>query len=174
MGYYIDAISDVLGGACLVLGCLFHFYKQRPFPSTPIRSNICLSSSTSDGGSEETELMILNVEDDQSSPGIHSPSTTINEINNNNLFETKKKIVLTLILFSLRYGLSAIFWDRNVHAYEDLLDSKADTLQKQVRIIFNLINYELLFFLLLGFTIKYITFSINYIDILFMEIFMCT
>jgi len=128
LGYYIDAISDVLGGTCLVLGCLFHFYKQRPFRSTPIRS----SSSTSDGGSEETELMILNIEDDQSSPGIHSPSTTINEINNN-LFETKKNIVLTLILFSVRYGLSAFFWDRNVHAYEDLLDSKVDTLQKQVR-----------------------------------------
>jgi len=38
---------------------------------------------------------------------------------------------MTLLFFSFRYLLAAIFWDRNVHAYEDLLDSKPDTLQQQ-------------------------------------------
>jgi hypothetical protein len=86
-----------------------------------MRSNIFSSSSINDGENEE-----INLEDNQS-------SSTINEINNN-LFETKERIILTLVLFSVRYSLSAIFWDRNVHAYEDLLDSKSNTLQKQVRI----------------------------------------
>ena len=134
-GYYVDAISDVLGGACLILGCLFYFYKQRPFRSITTRSNICSSSAASDGGSEETDLMILNLEDEQSSPRIHSPVTIPINDTNNHLLETKEMIFITLALFSLRYSLAAIFWDRNVHAYEDLLDSRAKTPQQQVRII---------------------------------------
>jgi hypothetical protein len=78
-------------------------------------------------------MMILNLEDEQTSSRSHSPATTVNEINNN-LFETKQTIFITLVLFSLRYSLAGMFWDRHVHAYEDLLDSKADTPQQQVRI----------------------------------------
>lgn len=127
-GYYVDVVSDILGGTCLILGCLFYFYKQRPFRSISLRSNL----SSNNIGIEETDSLILNLESDQSSPRLQSPSVTkINEINNH-LFETKGKIVLTLGLFAVRYALAASFWDRNVHAYEDLLDSKLDTLQKQV------------------------------------------
>jgi len=136
VGYYVDAFSDVLGGACLIIGCLLYFYKQRPFRSITTRSNVCPSSSASDGGSEETDLMILNLEDDQSSPHSHSPT---NETTNHFL-ETKETIFITLLFFSIRYSLAAIFWDRNVHAYEDLLDSRANTPQQQVRINFKFIK----------------------------------
>jgi hypothetical protein len=74
--------------------------------------------------------MIINIDDDQSSSRIHSPSTT-NEVHNH-LLETKESIFITLVLFSLRYSLAGMFWDRFVHAYEDLLDSKADTSMQQV------------------------------------------
>lgn len=119
-GYYVDAISDILGGTCLILGCFFYFYKQRPIRSISIRSN----SNSLSNETDETDLLILNLEHDSS-------STTNNELNNN-LFETKRTIFLTLLLFSLRYILAAYFWDRYVHGYEDLLDTKLNTLQEQV------------------------------------------
>lgn len=129
-GYYVDAFSDILGGVCLILGCLFYFYKQKPFRSTSPRTNVCLSSSASDGGNEETDMMILNLEDDQTSSRIDSP---IGSQTDNNLLETKRTIFLTLLFFSVRYSLAAMFWDRNVHAYEDLLDSTVTTAQEKVR-----------------------------------------
>ena len=94
-----------------------------------------------------------------------------NYIKMNNLLETKKRIFISLSLFSLRYSLAGMFWDRNVHAYEDLLDSYTDKTKQQVRNYF--IKFNILYFLFLGFTIKYSSFSINNINILFMEIFKC-
>lgn len=138
-GYYVDAVSDILGGTCLILGCLFYFYKQRPFRSSPSRTNLCLSSSASDGGSEETDMTMLNLEDDQSSSRMHSPTTTTTTTTNNtdnNLLETKRTIFMTLLFFSIRYSLAAMFWDRDVHAYEDLLDSQPMTVQEKVRLFF--------------------------------------
>lgn len=133
-GYYVDAFSDILGGTCLILGCLFYFYKQRPLRTIPARANVCLSSAASDGGGEETDMMILNLEDEQPPSRSHSPAApTVNEINNN-LVETKNAIFNTLLLFSVRYSLAGMFWDRHVQAYEDLLDSKAYTPQQEVRI----------------------------------------
>lgn len=133
-GYYVDVISDVLGGTCLIIGCLLYLYKQRPFcPSKPLittRTNKYPSSSASDEGSDETDLTVLNLEDDQASLLIHSQSKKIDT--NSTLFETKLTIFVSLALFSLRYIFAAIFWDRNVHAYEDLLDSQVDTLQEKV------------------------------------------
>jgi hypothetical protein len=139
-GYYVDATSDIFGGTCLILGCLFYFFKQRPFRTIPTRTNFCPSSAASDGGSEETDLMILNLEDDSTSPRTHSPSNTNGNELNNNLLETKKTIFITFLLFSIRYSLAGMCWDRFVHGYEDLLDSRADTLQQQVRNNFDLIK----------------------------------
>ncbi|CAF2921563.1 unnamed protein product [Rotaria sp. Silwood2] len=132
-GYYVDAISDILGGTCLMIGCLFYFYKQRPFRrklSIPTRSNRCLSSSASDGVSDEIDLIILNIDDGQSFSNIHSSLSKKNDTNSNTL-ETKQTIFITLALFALRYSLSAMFWDRNVHAYEDLLDSPVHLLKQK-------------------------------------------
>jgi hypothetical protein len=129
-GYYVDAFSDILGGTCLMIGCLLYFYKQRPVRTTGLsRSHICSSPSISDNGCDETDLMVLNV-DDESVTRLQLSSSN-NEISHSQL-ESKDRIFMTLVLFSLRYSLAAMFWDRNVHAYEDLLDSRADTLQQEV------------------------------------------
>ncbi|CAF1005223.1 unnamed protein product [Rotaria sordida] len=71
-GFYIDSLSDVFGGICLIIGCLLYFYKQRPFRSI------------------------------------------IHQVNQ-----------------SLSTRLTAIFWDRDVQAYEDLLDSYKDKIHQQ-------------------------------------------
>ncbi|CAF1055572.1 unnamed protein product [Adineta ricciae] len=131
-GYYVDVVSDILGGTCLIIGCLLYFYKQRPFRSIPARTNGYTSSSASDGGSEETDMMILNLEDEQSSPRIQpSPPPSTNNETTSQTLETKQTIFITLASFSLRYSLAAMFWDRDVHAYEDLLDSPAETPQQK-------------------------------------------
>jgi hypothetical protein len=108
-GYYIDAFSDILGGTCLVIGCLFYFFKQRPVRLITRRTRVNPTN-------EEIELMITDdIEDEQKLP------------------ETKERILISLSLFALRYSLAAMFWDRNVHAYEDLLDSYTDKTEQQVR-----------------------------------------
>ena len=38
--------SDILGGTCLIIGCLFYFFKQRPFRSITRRTRVKSSSST--------------------------------------------------------------------------------------------------------------------------------
>ncbi|CAF0867283.1 unnamed protein product [Rotaria sordida] len=135
-GYYVDAISDIIGGICLIIGCLLYFFKQRSFHtklSIRTHSNKYSNSSVSNEGNNETDLIILNIDDDdieaQTYSHIHSSSKTTNM--SSNLFETKQTIFITLVLFSLRYSLSAIFWNRNVHAYEDLLDSQVDLSQQK-------------------------------------------
>ena len=74
---------------------------------------------------EETDLMILNIEDKSI---------------NNDILETKERIFISLCLFALRYSLAAMFWDRDVRAYEELLDSYTDKTQQKVRKLF----YEIL------------------------------
>ncbi|CAF4084157.1 unnamed protein product, partial [Rotaria sp. Silwood2] len=126
LGFYVDALSDVLGGTCLIIGCLLYFYKQRPFRSITQQVSRSLStrlSRSSDTENEEIDLIILNIDDEQKIP-------SINDINTN-LLETKGRIFIYLGLFTIRYSLAAIFWDRNVQAYEDLLDSYKDKSQQQ-------------------------------------------
>ncbi|CAF1511402.1 unnamed protein product [Rotaria magnacalcarata] len=133
-GYYVDALSDILGGTCLIIGCLLYFYKERPFRSkstatATINSSVLPSSSASDGGGEDSDLMILNLEDDQSCSHVSS-SPRKNDLSSN-LLETKRTIFITLLVFSLRYAISAFFWDRYVRLYEELLDSQTNTLQQK-------------------------------------------
>ncbi len=118
LGYYIDAVSDILGGTCLVIGCLLYFCKHRPSRTTTNQSQTVRVSPSSD---EETDLMILNLEEEQKVPS------------NNEPLESKQRIVIGLSLFALRYALAAMFWDRNVRAYEELLDVYTDKPVQQVR-----------------------------------------
>lgn len=133
-GYYVDALSDILGGTCLIIGCLLHLYKQRPKRSNSnsnySRSRTCSSPSISDHSSEETDLMMLNVEDEFVT---RINISTNNESSTNQQLESKETIFRTLLIFSFGYSLAAMFWDRYVRAYEDLLDSRADTIQQQVK-----------------------------------------
>jgi len=120
VGYYVDALSDILGGTCLIIGCLLYFSKQRPLRLKTRQINQSLSPNEI-----VTDSMILNLEDEQKTP-------SINDINNC-IVETKETILIALGLFALRYSLSAMFWDRYVRAYEDLLDSYTNKAQQQVR-----------------------------------------
>ncbi|CAF0966066.1 unnamed protein product [Rotaria sordida] len=67
-GFYIDSLSDVFGGICLIIGCLLYFYKQRPFRSIIHQVNQSLStrlSRSNDNENEEIDLIILNIDDEQ-------------------------------------------------------------------------------------------------------------
>jgi hypothetical protein len=107
LGYYVDAFSDILGGICLVIGCLLYFYKHR--------------TVTRRVSEEEMDLMVVNLDDE---PKVAS---------NNEIIESKGRIFIALSLFSLRYLLSAVFWDRGVRGYEGLLDSYTENAQELVR-----------------------------------------
>ncbi|CAF0999343.1 unnamed protein product [Rotaria sordida] len=108
-GFYIDSLSDVFGGICLIIGCLLYFYKQRPFRSIIHQVNQSLStrlSRSNDNENEEIDLIILNIDDEQ------KKIPSINDMNNN-IFKTNGRIFIFLSLFTLRYALAAIFWDRD-------------------------------------------------------------
>ena len=102
VGYHIDAISDILGGICLMIGCSLHFWRCRP-----IRRSIRQVNRMNE---EVTDRMILNLEEE----------SQVSSSNANT--ETKRCILITLSSFALRYSLSGMFWDRNVRVYEELLD----------------------------------------------------
>jgi hypothetical protein len=57
--------------------------------------------------------------------------------NYTSLFATKENILLSVSLIGLRLALSALFWDRSVHTYQDLLDSQPKNELHQVNLILN-------------------------------------
>lgn len=128
IGYYIDGLSDVLGGTCLIIGCYLYFNKHRPSRSKlhPLHQPLSVRTSRSNElDKDEEDSIMINLDDEKKSP-------CFNEINTN-ILETKQRIFAVFALFGLRYALAAVFWDKSVQAYENLLDSHQDTLQKQVR-----------------------------------------
>jgi hypothetical protein len=52
--------------------------------------------------------------------------------NYTSLFATKENILLSVSLLGLRLALSALFWDRSVHTYQDLLDIQSKNELHQV------------------------------------------
>ena len=44
--------------------------------------------------------------------------------NYSNLFAEKATVLLSVLFIGIRFGLSALFWDKSVHTYQDLLDSE--------------------------------------------------
>lgn len=174
-GYYVDALSDILGGTCLIIGCLLYLYKQRPKRSNSnsnySRSRTCSSPSISDHSGEETDLMILNVEDEFVT---RINLSTNNESSTNQQLESKERIFRTLLIFSFGYSLAAMFWDRYVRAYEDLLDSRADTIQQQVKESIRFDLLKIVFFSSPGFAIECSSFAFDNSHFLSVEIFKCS
>ncbi|CAF3069241.1 unnamed protein product [Rotaria socialis] len=125
LGYYVDGLSDVLAGICLMTGCLLHFYKQRPFRPITDKINQTPSKCTdrsNDYESDDTDSVILNIGDEQ--------NIQTSDVISSDIVETKRTIFITLILFSLRYALAGLFWDKHVIIYDQLLDSYTNQSRK--------------------------------------------
>jgi hypothetical protein len=101
-GYFIDAVSDVFGGICLTVAIGLYLLKHPP----PKRNRTYCFDMTP-----------LNYQ--------HEKLTT-------SRLSSKIAIVLSVVMIGIRLALSGLFWDRSVHAYEDLLDSKPFSIVHEV------------------------------------------
>ena len=126
-GYYIDAISDVLGGICLLIGCLLYLCKCRPFRLVSRHVNSSLASRTSSVVNDDIDLLIVNVDHESLKPATAYETPHL-------CAESKERVLLFVGLFTLLYAMAAMFWDRNVRVYEALIDSPTKSnSQKQVK-----------------------------------------
>lgn len=139
LGYFVDAFSDVFGGICLI-GSIAIYFVKRPPPNKNLTRcfkladdiNDCESNLSSNSSSSNC-LYSANTSSNEKSSS-HASRTYYNQINsqdkmsmykensNSSVFATKPVVLVTIALIGIRLALSALFWDRSVHAYEDLLD----------------------------------------------------
>jgi hypothetical protein len=136
-GYYVDAFSDVFGGICLVgsIGIfllrnppptkrLTKCFKQAPDSDSEANSNLVSEGKPASGNSSASSLLpLLN------------PNSCSNYklINGNSAYATNAAVVISVFALGIRLALSGLFWDRSVHAYEDLLDTLAQNSLHEVR-----------------------------------------
>ncbi|CAF1181214.1 unnamed protein product [Didymodactylos carnosus] len=71
-GYYVDALSDIIGGTCLILSCLFYFFKNPPFCTSNITllsrlpslsrttRTVSSTSTSSEANGTDTILVLTN------------------------------------------------------------------------------------------------------------------
>ena len=153
LGYFVDAVSDVFGGCCLVLAIAIYF-NRRPPPHT----NLTRCFRLADEGDEQT------VAGDTVKPqmncvkklkySLYSPYTQLSShadedgleamyTGNASMFASKLVVFVSVALIGIRIGLSALFWDRSVHAYQDLLDNapKSELHQVNLILISNFFSY---------------------------------
>lgn len=150
LGYFVDAFSDVFGGICLI-GSIAIYFVKRPPPNKNLTRcfkladdiNDCESNLSSNSSSSNC-LYSANTSSNEKSSS-HASRTYYNQINsqdkmsmykensNSSVFATKPVVLVTIALIGIRLALSALFWDRSVHAYEDLLDCMPKSELHQVR-----------------------------------------
>lgn len=129
IGYFVDAFSDVFGGICLIGSVAIYLLKNRP-----LNKNLTKCFRIADD---------VDIESDEKSAQLNSsPSHTSSTASffrkgssyhkEPGLYATKLAILASVGLLGIRLALSALFWDRSVHAYEDLLDSTAKSALHQV------------------------------------------
>ena len=114
IGYYVDAFSDVFGGLCLIGSVAIYLLKNRP-----LNKNLTKCFRIIDENNTE-EL-------------IHDKETSHKA--------TKIAILTSVSLLGIRLALSALFWDRSVHTYEDLLDSPAVNELHQVNLFIVFLHF---------------------------------
>jgi hypothetical protein len=141
LGYYVDAVSDVFGGLCIIGSMAIHLLKNPPKKQSKYFrlsiDDVELSSSTS--SSYLTGANFIS----NSNQKLLSQNNTYNQ-----QYESKAIILIYVLSIGIRFGLSALFWDRSVHSYEDLLDSKPQNeLHKQLQI--NVLNSSITIFIML-------------------------
>ena len=155
LGYLVDAFSDVFGGLCLVGSCAIYLLKRPPLKRSLTRCFRLVDDledsidSTNDSIEknnlqEEQKFFEINEKNSSNSSITNSYNSkqksflykknysTSNNTGNNSIFATKSTILASVALLGIRYGLSALIWDRSVHRYEDLLDSEPKSLLHQV------------------------------------------
>jgi hypothetical protein len=59
--------------------------------------------------------------------------TSISSMTPSFLFASKSTILVSIGLLGIRYGLSALAWDRSVHRYENLFDIESKSILHQVK-----------------------------------------
>lgn len=111
-GYFIDALSDVLGCLFLIGSIGIHLInKHKPV------SNFFLNNRNENSLLSQTEksLPFFNQRlDKESQPG---KLTTV--------YISKRDILVSITLLAIRLALSAFFWDRSILLFEDLFDSQS-------------------------------------------------
>jgi len=138
-GYYVDAFSDVFGGICLI-GSIGIFLLRNPPPTK--RLTKCFKQAT-DSDSEaslnlvtEGKPVISNSSTSSLLPLLNTNScNNYKLINGSNAYATNAVVVISIFALGIRLALSGLFWDRSVHAYEDLLDTLAqNSLHEQLQV----------------------------------------
>ena len=120
LGYLVDSSSDVIGGLCLIGSVAIFLLKNPPAHRNPT----CFMQNDAD----ESKSSFLKCQPNGS--GEKSLSSSFNSKlcyyepapQKSSMMATKLALLTAVALFGIRLGLSALFWDRSVHAYEDLLD----------------------------------------------------
>ena len=95
---------------------------------------------------------------------------------NSSIYATKPVVLMSIAMIGLRLALSALFWDRSVHAYEDLLDCAPKSELHQVKKKKDkkyLNNYKKIEFLFKGLASFDIKISYYFIYYVFMESILC-
>ena len=132
IGYFIDAVSDVFGGICLMLAIGYYLFKNPP----PNKSRTkCFRIA------EDKEVSSSSYAYHKLSNGVANNNNNCDVENNSlieNLYASKTVVFIAVGLCALRLAISALFWDRSVHAYEDLLDCAAKNTLHQVKNIASL------------------------------------
>ena len=134
LGYAVDAFADVFGGLCLVGACALFLVKRPPLKRSLTRCFRLVDQLDSVGAISTASSQDSFQHNDKfsgSNCGIIEPASSSSS--SSSIYATKSTILASVALLGIRYGLSALFWDRSVHRYEDLLDSPAKSLLHEVR-----------------------------------------
>lgn len=130
LGYFVDAFSDVFGGLCLIGSVALYLLKNKPLNKSLTKCfRLADDSNENSPNLEKASLTRSNSTDNfffsSSSLSNNYYKTKSFISKETGLYATKITILTSVGLLGIRLALCALFWDRSVHAFEDLLDTPA-------------------------------------------------
>ncbi|CAF1022051.1 unnamed protein product [Brachionus calyciflorus] len=127
LGYFVDAVSDVFGGICLVGSIALYLMKNRPLNKNLTKCFRLADDISDNSSSSEKAALTRSSSSDNFIFGSNNYYKNNKSTNSKEagLYATKITILISVALLGIRLAISALFWDRSVHAYEDLLDTPA-------------------------------------------------
>ena len=138
IGYFIDAVSDVFGGICLMLAIGYYLFKNPPPNKNRtkcFRIAEDIETSLRDSSSSSSSYIYHKLGSNGSNgSSLSNSNCDVESQSENSLFASKTVVFISVGLCAIRLAISALFWDRSVHAYEDLLDCAAKNKLHQVNI----------------------------------------